>query len=940
MRVDGGGHLPATIKPSNDFLFVSRSADSLPAGRVHRFGLIRRTENRESIKRRDRKDRARKAKEGKIIDGSLDEKDGKNTLLPIPQAGRRRTMVSEEDKREYLYKAGVNITHWIGKLMQEKQGGQCQILANIVRTVSIGEGTDDPIPPSVLAHLLKGERKRVNQMIQRGQEEKLKIITDQTREKKERGSYVSEEEAKCTLKFVANLGELCSSTDNRYRIPMSRREVYELYSSDGVKTILYSLLIQFPQNYRARVQKYSKMNEDQKEKVPEKGLTKALFCISQWEQKHFEGDCPPFEWKRSNDKFWEIINARKEQSKKKIMRTFFGFKLHPCPFCTEFEEDIAIYEDLLKSLADEKEEAIRVEKNKRLEQWAQKIQALRLHKDKHETQRQAIQKWKKVCKYYPGVCLVYEDFCNLYEANSAKMYNLVMVLVYWDTKTNKMVEKYYDNFCRGSLTIDEMGDLKLRGSQDNHVYRKCWLEAFKAEIFLEFHTIIKTGDNGSALKSYDTFYLHSVLMRKHYIRIIYFTLCPYHAENPCDPAGAKTKSALKQVERKLGQQTGDAFETADARNKSRRPGGKVQEAKGFEAHKEFDDYMPEEMIRKKQDHWPYHLMQCCVCFFQLTDIHENVKDPLRTIELGACGMCAPTVKEPFGVIDLRWDTLKKEKLCIPCSQRFQRNVLLTEHNQSGYYLCPKTNVYRRETPKSLKRECAHCNEKVSKAHTESPHKSNTCPSVPKAKGGVLHRHETFNVISIDGQQRYPITTKEKKWTPADFPPNVLAELKSRYTKVKSTVQRHLNPKSGSVDQAKMMAPGITVVYRIDSAGRTEEKSTLPWGIGVCLKVMDETKTFRIQVFTPSVNDPHRAPWCTWYSTETLKELSFNDKSWMKVSKLTKDLIPTKSLHKIWKDKRFAWQWIALLEPTNLPAPGKLEFRPSLDDKEEVVNARK
>ena len=93
------------------------------------------------------------------------------------------------------------------------------------------------------------------------------------------------------------------------------------------------------------------------------------------------------------------------------------------------------------------------------------MDALKIHRDKHEEQRKAVQKWKKECKEYPGMCLVYEDFCNMYEANNAKMLNLVMVLVFWDEKANGgkggVVEEYHDTFCRGTLDYDDMGDLEL-----------------------------------------------------------------------------------------------------------------------------------------------------------------------------------------------------------------------------------------------------------------------------------------------------------------------------------------------------------------------------------------------------------------------------------------------------------------------------------------------
>jgi len=138
------------------------------------------------------------------------------------------------------------------------------------------------------------------------------------------------------------------------------------------------------------------------------------------------------------------------------------------------------------------------------------------------------------------------------------------------------------------------------------------------------------------------------------------------------------------------------------------------------------------MIRQKQAHWPYSLGQSCVAFLQMTDIHENKEDPDRTIELGASGFCAPTAKDGFGVIDLRYDTLDGEKLCLDCSKRFQRGVLKTEHNQKGFYLCSKTNGYRRETKNSLTRTCLHCNQEVKTAHTQSPNQSDFgCPSVEK-----------------------------------------------------------------------------------------------------------------------------------------------------------------------------------------------------------------
>ena len=126
------------------------------------------------------------------------------------------------------------------------------------------------------------------------------------------------------------------------------------------------------------------------------------------------------------------------------MKSYYSIKLHPCRYCTEFQEEIEIYEMLVKSHAEEQDLDLKEEKERRLDQWSLKIAALRRHADKHGRQREAVQTWKLECKNYPGSCLVYEDFCNLYEANSAKMLNLVMVLLYWDEEKQECVTEYHD----------------------------------------------------------------------------------------------------------------------------------------------------------------------------------------------------------------------------------------------------------------------------------------------------------------------------------------------------------------------------------------------------------------------------------------------------------------------------------------------------------------
>ena len=108
-----------------------------------------------------------------------------------------------------------------------------------------------------------------------------------------------------------------------------------------------------------------------------------------------------------------------------------------------------------------------------------------LHKKKHETQRKKIVDLRDSLCHKPHACIVYEDFCNLYQANKAKMFNLVLVLIYWkgDPIKGKLCFESYDNFTRGSLTAKEIRDPILRGHQDTWVYKQAWVLAFEAGIF-------------------------------------------------------------------------------------------------------------------------------------------------------------------------------------------------------------------------------------------------------------------------------------------------------------------------------------------------------------------------------------------------------------------------------------------------------------------------
>ena len=111
----------------------------------------------------------------------------------------------------------------------------------------------------------------------------------------------------------------------------------------------------------------------------------------------------------------------------------------------------------------------------------------------------------------------------------------------------------------------------------------------------------------------------------------FYFLTSYHAENICDPAGYRTKQALKKLERKTGEQTGNAEQHAEVLNQMIRKS--VQKARGFEANRDFDEYIPADIIVDKQLAWPYAQTECSVFFFQSTDIFENDPHPERTIQI-------------------------------------------------------------------------------------------------------------------------------------------------------------------------------------------------------------------------------------------------------------------------------------------------------------------
>lgn len=90
--------------------------------------------------------------------------------------------------------------------------------------------------------------------------------------------------------------------------------MYQLYCEDGVKSILISMMTEWPDIWLTRAEACSKRKEDE---INKDSLDWALSQIYRWKQKNWTGNCPPFSWRRSEEKFWSLVNVRQPDSRKK-----------------------------------------------------------------------------------------------------------------------------------------------------------------------------------------------------------------------------------------------------------------------------------------------------------------------------------------------------------------------------------------------------------------------------------------------------------------------------------------------------------------------------------------------------------------------------------------------------------------------------------------------
>ena len=727
-------------------------------------------------------------------------------------------------------------------------------------------------------------------------------------------------EAELTREWVSKqlVGESGTST---FKCNFSRKRLCELYFQVGAVKIF--CILADSDEYKDRVATFKETKD-----TPKKCFIRSLYLAKKWRSQGFAGPRPKGLWARERRSFWKMINAWKRVklpngtfSNSKYMKIWFSTKIHPCDVCMRAPEIIKMSQRLIEMYDKSQDGAEKGYIKERLEVVLGKIKALEEHKEKNMHQRKQLQEVETLIDKgeLPGVVLVYEDFASRYQADGSKLMNLIHTLVYWCKEKKKKVIRFFNSFSKGSLTPEQTDDPNARGKQDRYIYRESWLELFRQGVFDDFHTIIKSGDNGASLKNYGTFYMAGMIWRNFFKRIIFFTLCPGHAFNRCDPQGGRTNRVIEQKEREIGKQLANHHVAAALLNERKLKN--VVKSFSLTVLRKGDEYMPDNLLGK--DDQPIGIQDVAVAYFETVDIFYHVNPqkgkPIRTIRLLGLGMVAHNgASGKVAYLCVRPGAKDVQQVCQVCTQVFARLVLLEEHDQSSYFLCPSSNVLAYETKESLNRVCPDCSKVVSESHIQGQKRD--CPSIGLDPQTV--RPKTFPARTIDGR----IEDLQIIYH-ADFQltRERILELDLWYQK---KVSVELDKKAEAI---QMLIPTMTAIFRTHDKEVALHES-LPWGIGDCVEVDRKNSQYELLVYKMKEKE-YSSVWNLHVEPGTLKiRIPFSCPLISPVSLGTKKkktrknagLIPTETIFQITDDVRFNWAppWAKLIADPD-PAPVKI-----------------
>lgn len=623
---------------------------------------------------------------------------------------------------------------------------------------------------------------------------------------------------------------------------LPRKKLYELYVRIGAPHIYDSLMkIEL---FKQKMQKFDPKTIN----IKRRALAQSLYLTRQWKERGWHTERPQGIWARSEKSFWRIVRQRKGRTQ--LLKISFCHKLHPCPQCASYQEVKREHNALTLALSKANSEDHINALKQRLSPLETKMLALKDHIDKYQCQRAELSLLEQNLHKDPGVVIVYEDFTARYQADGTKMSDLVLALRYYDKKERRVVTRYADMFSAGSLSGDKINDPKSRGKQDKYVYRDAWLKHLRGGLFNDFHTIIKSGDNGSSLKNYETFWFAGMIWEKFHKRVIWHTLCPGHAYNRCDQHAGVVNPVLDRAETELETALGTPAEHAAALNKVELKD--TVPADYVVVPRQSDEFMPGDLLDEKTAMDRYGIKAVSCAYPEIPDIHDLRPNPQNTIMETGIGMVTTVLREKdqkeynsVAFMDVRPDAAKPEKCCPKCSVKFGRIVLLSEHDQTNHWYCPTTSCYSKES--SLDRFCYFCADTVENKHTRG--QKNSCPSEdinletgdhpPLETGDHPPFHQTFHARTIHG--------------PADLSIEYKARLRPSPDQVREICAKFENimrPKLNPVHEDWPMVETMFGIWRDETK---QAKKQLPWVLGRCSKVDQGSKCYLMTVYVPDSN---------------------------------------------------------------------------------------
>lgn len=592
-----------------------------------------------------------------------------------------------------------------------------------------------------------------------------------------------------------------------------------------------------------------------------------------------------------------------EGGTKKFLPILYSRMIHPCPLCLDAPDNLQDLEMLTNvmenpSLQEDEKQSVK----ERLREVHDKIEELKDHKDKYLSQRQELIRLEADLKHHPGVVIVYEDFGSKGHKGGSKqkMSDLILTLVYWNFETKQKDKKFYHSFTKGSMSPENLNDPSKYGKQDMFVYRQTWLNWFAKGIFRPFHTIIKSGDNGASLKNYRILYMFGKISVEYGKRILFFTLCNYHAWNRCDPEGGRIVEIIRKEERKRDCTIDTAEEhvqvVMDRKKKNPLQFQNTVDCQALHVMSNFDDWMPESICVNSDK--VFGIRGSCIVYPETPSIFDQQREPKITIRRRGLFLEGSNFADKkVGYLDLRPELADRANWCMDCTITFDRVVLISEHDLEDYWLCPMTLIYSYETKNSLYDICTYCKSRVVDAHKQGT--KNQCPS--KARPKILP--QKFPALTIHGlpHETLDIVYEKQELTQVD---------------IINTVNYYSKKKPRAEDKGpEKLIEGMMIIFQTQDE-LAKVAPNIPWGVGVCTRSNPQRKTYTIRVYK-NVHEKERSGVWNMIFVEGEEELDIKFTCpWLPL-RLKGNRIPTRTIRAVLNDQRFKWDMFAAEDETEI-----------------------